>query len=140
MQPKETKCVKSKSKKDDNIHNGYYQTMMDDKARVENAFAAYLDSVKRWVAVDNKQSNQITHSEPLNAKEWYTGRDWARRIGIKQNFLNSRLHVLRDHLPKDMVLFSGYRKKIPLYKAKELGEWIEKNYPGVLKPSRARGK
>lgn len=138
MQAEENKRVKSKSKKDDGLHNGYYQTMMDKKDAVEGAFSLYLDAVRQWVRVDEKAKQQVTCSAPAETKTWLTGKEWAEQLGIKTNLLNSRLCVLRSHLPKEMILFCDWRKKIPLYKAKELGEWIEKNYPGLLKPTKQR--
>lgn len=139
MQVKETKCVKSKSKKDCDIHNDYYQTMMEKKKAVEAAFSLYLDSVKEWVKNDEESKRQVARSEPEASKEWFTAKEWARQLGIKQNLLNSRLCVIKRHIPKEMLLFNNYRTKIPLYKTRELSAWVEKNYPGVLKPCYERG-
>lgn len=139
MQPKEVKCVRSNSKKDADLHNGYYQTMQTNKTVVENAFSSYLESVRLWCIEDERSKQQITCSSAPEPKEWVSAKEWAELLGVKPNLLNSRLYTIRSFLPKEFIKFDGYRKKYPLYKAKELIAWMNVNFPGMLKPQRKRG-
>lgn len=139
MQPKEVKCVRSNSKKEDDLHNGYYQTMQTNKTVVENAFSSYLESVRLWCIEDERSKQQITCSSPPGPKEWLSAKEWAELLGVKPNLLNSRLYSIRSLIPKEFIELDRYRKKYPLYKAKELTAWMDVNFPGMLKPQRKRG-